>query len=103
MNDVELFPGIVGLYVRKIWHVVPGPNAPNVQLVELYENPAPLNVSTLVIVTGEVVPFPIVIVGFDPKPPTDPVALSGFGVATSAGLPAPLIGIRNWPLCPPRL
>lgn len=103
MNDVELFPGTVGLYVRKIWHVVPGPNAPNAQLLELDENPAPLNVSTLVIVTREVVPFPIVIVGFDPKPPTDPVALSGFGVATSAGLPAPLIGIRNWPFCPPRL
>lgn len=102
MNDVELFPGIVGLYVRKIWHVVPGPNTPNVQLLELNEYPAPVNVSTLVIVTGEVVPFPIVIVGFDPKPPTDPVAFSGFGVATSAGLPAPLIGIRNWPLCPLR-
>jgi hypothetical protein len=103
LNDVELFPGTVGLYVRKIWHLVPGPNAPIVQLLELDENPAALNVSTLVIATREVVPFPIVIVGFDPKPPTDPAAISGFGEATSAGLPAPLIGIRNWPLCPPIL
>ena len=47
-----------------------------------------------VMVTVDVEPFPIVIVGLEP-PPVVVETLSGFGVATTALLPVPLTAMLN--------
>ena len=65
--------------------------------------PAPVIEPTLTMLTVEAEPFPIVIVGLPPKPPTAAETFKGFGLATRRATSR--AGQRNHELtaCPPVL